>query len=225
MGVIRRLALRGLRAGLAVFAATVVLAVAASAYVRATAMGPGALEAPVDAAIVLGSRVADDGHLALGSHRRTEGGMALLAAGRAGAVIFSGGTAPGRAMSAGEAMRRYAVAHGADPAALLVEPVSVSTFENLRFSFPIARERGFESLALVSDPYHLPRAWALAAYFGRPDVALVAVRGFEADWWPHRLVTFAREALAWWYNLGKVAAWEALAALGHPPETRAEWVR
>jgi len=122
-------------------------------------------------------------------------------------------------------LRRFAVAAGAPPERVLVEPRSVSTFENLRFSLRLAERRGLERLALASDPYHLARARALAAYFGRPDVGLVAARGFGREPWFVRVAHLLREAMAWWYNLLKVAGWEALGALGVPEGARAELVR
>lgn len=218
--------LRGLvRLGLGVLLATLVAAVLASGWMRLTREGPGTLAEPVDAAIVLGASVSRDGYPGLDTHRRVRMGVALLEAGLAGRLILSGGGPADKPQADAVVMRAHALRLGADPDRLLIEPRSTTTFENLRFSFAIAEREGLDQLALVSDGYHLTRAWALAAWHRRADVSLVAARGFGGEWWPHRLVTFTREALAWWYNLAKIAAWEGMAAADIPEETRARWVR
>jgi len=178
--------------------------------------GHGAgLEGPVDAAIVLGGGIDPDEVLGYSSRRRVRAGEALLMQGKAGALILTGASqfAP-PVPSGGEMMRDIAVSLGADPAKLVAEPEAVSTFENLRFSFRIARERGWTRLALVTDAFHIERAQHLAAYFGQPDVGLVAVGGLRYDTDGNRVVSILREALAWWYNLYKVGAWEAMTLAG-----------
>ena len=225
MGVIRRLG-RLVRLGLAVLAVTLAAVIWQDTQVTAATARGRALAGPVDAAIVLGAGVEGDGRLAYNSRRRVAAGVRLLQAGRARHLIFSGGVGGNHpATSAAALMRQHAIRLGAAPERLLLEPRAVSTFENIRFSFALAAARGFESLALVSDGYHLTRASWLAAYFGRPELPLATAEGFARAWWPVRSAHYVREALAWWYNLAKVAGWEALGALGLPPAARAEWIR
>jgi len=226
MGVIGRLARRAALLGVAVLAVTVV----AVLYLSDRHMelhGHGrSLAEPVDAAIVLGAAVDGDGVLGYSSRRRVKVGVALLEQGKTRNLILSGGGAhPGRFPSVGELMRDHAVALGAPAEALLVEPDSVSTFENLRFSFALARGHGFERLAIVTDAFHLERARLLAAFFGRPDIGLAAAPGLDRDTRTNRVGFILREALAWWLNLGKAVAWELLAAGGVGPETRQDWIR
>jgi uncharacterized SAM-binding protein YcdF (DUF218 family) len=222
MGVIRRLARVGLRAGLVVFLATLGAVTVSATVLQGTSRGP---DAPVDAVIVLGGGVAPDGYLEYDSRRRTRAGVALLRRGLAGALILSGGLSPGRSLSDAALMREHALALGAPAGRLIVEDRAVSTFENLRFSFAIAEARGFDRLAILSDPHHLARARLLARFWGRPEVALVATQAQAVPLGPSDLLVFGREALAWWYNLAKVAGWEALGLAGLPPEARGRWVR
>ncbi len=77
----------------------------------------------------------------------------------------------------------------------------------------------------MTDAFHLERARRLAAYFGRDEIGLVAVRGLEHERWHERTWHVVREAMAWWYNLAKVAAWELLAAAGLDDREREAWVR
>jgi len=225
-GAMLRLVRGALWLGAGVFALTV-LAVLMASWRLAPAEGSApTLAVPVDAVIVLGGGVDGDGRLGYSSRRRVDAVVALLASGAAGHAIMTGGLGAFHEVTpAASMMRALAIAEGAEPERVIVEPRSVSTFENLRFAFEIAERRGFERLAILSDPFHLPRAGALAAYFGRPDIARVAASGFERDNPILRTATLIREALAWWYNLAKVGAWEAGAALGMSESAREAWIR
>lgn len=221
---------RGLRRlavfGCTVLAATVVAVLWFSSRNLDTHGEGRGLAAPVDALIVLGGGVDGDGMPAYSTRRRVAAAVELLAAGRARALILTGGLDshwPGA--PAALLMRDYALSLGAPGAALIVEDRSRSTLENLRFAFALARERGFGRLAIVTDAFHLERARWLAAWLGRPDIGLVAVDGLRHDGLGDRVWSILREALAWWFNLGKVAAWEGMEALDVDEGTRAEWVR
>ncbi len=226
MGVMWRRLRVLLRLGVAALLVTLAAVIYCDRQVVAETTGGATIAQSVDAAIVLGAGVAGDGRLAYNSRRRVQAAVALLEAGKARHLIFSGGlggnhpTTPAAAL-----MRDHAEELGADRSRLLIEPRSISTFENLRFSFEIAEDRGFETLALVSDGYHLTRAGWIASYFGRPGLPVSAATGFERSWWPIRGVHYVREALAWWLHLAKVAGWEALGALGLEPDARSQYVR
>lgn len=214
------------RVGVGVLAVTLAAVVYFSSEVRNAHLNGASLDRPVDAIIVLGAGVTGDGRLAYSSRRRAEGAARMLAEGRAKALILSGGLGKYHPTTpSGALMRDVAQAAGAPLDAMIVEPRSVSTFENLRYSFAIAEARGFQRLALLSDPFHLTRAQALARYFGKPDVALIAVDGFDREHWYIRAAMLIREAMAWWLNLGKVAGWEALAAIGVDESAREGVIR
>ncbi len=226
MGVIGRL----LRLGVGLVVIVLALTIAAVLYVSDRNLrlhGEGrSLEAPVDAVVVLGGGVDPDGVLRYSSRRRVAGGVSLLEAGLADRLILSGGPVhiPG-IPPGGRLMRRHAAALGASPESLVTERRSGSTFENLRFSLKIADEMELERLAILTDAFHLERARWLAAYFGHDDPGLVAVPGMEKEGWHERTWYIVREAMAWWYNLAKVAGWEILAAAGLDAEEREAWVR
>ena len=225
MGVAGRLARRVVWMGLAVL----VLSVAAVLYAEDRNMeryGNGrALEQPVDAVIVLGSGTDGDGVLGYSSRRRVAAAVELLEAGKARNLILSGGNGESGPPSIADLMKEHAVSLGAPAEAILVEPHSRTTFENLRFSFEIAERAGFESLAVATDAFHLERARWLASFFGQPEIGLVAVGGFVREPDVIRVQMILREAAAWWYNLAKAVGWEGLAAAGIPPEARREWIK
>ena len=227
MGVRRRAArwLLGLLViGLAVWAATAGAVLWAADAALEAHLDGRSIEAPIDAIIVLGAGMSKDGGLGPASRRRVAAAVAAYEAGKAEALIVSGGPAGEVGTPVATFMHAHAVALGVPPGAVLVEARAGSTFENLRYAFEIAETHGMERLALASDAYHLARARALAALFGRRHLGLVAAAGPStvASW--DAGVAILREALAWWYNFGKAAAWQGLDLLGWEPAERAALV-
>ena len=185
-----------------------------------------ASEAPFDAILVLGGGVDGDGVIGYSSRRRVAAAVGLLQAGRAKNLILSGGSdRRNPEVTAAQLMHDHAIALGALPDALFIEDRASSTFENLRFGFALAEARDFDRLAILTDAFHLQRARVLAAYFGRPDAEPIAVRGLDRDGWSNRVWSILREAMAWWYNVAKVARWEVLAAIGADEPGRQEPIR
>jgi uncharacterized SAM-binding protein YcdF (DUF218 family) len=103
-----------------------------------------------DAIVVLGCR----GTAAL--KRRLGIGIRLFEAGAAPLLVLSGGgSGP---LPEAEIMRRAAIAHGVSETAMLVDAVSRDTVENARETARLLSARGLDSVLLVSDRIHLPRA-------------------------------------------------------------------
>jgi uncharacterized SAM-binding protein YcdF (DUF218 family) len=226
MGVISRLLKWGLRLGLVVLALTSGAVLYFSGVNLQTYGGGRALAAPVDAILVLGGGVDGDGVLGYSSRRRVAAAVELLRTGRTGWLIFSGEDGPTHpGVPAGDLMQAHAIALGAPPEALIVEAGAATTFENLRFGFAVAGQRGFDNLAILTDAFHLQRARLLAGYFGHPEIGLIAAPGLDRDGIANRVWSIVREALAWWFNLAKVAAWELLAAVGMDQNARQDLIR
>ena len=181
------------------------------------------LTRPVDVTIVLGAGMDPDGVLAFSSRRRVWAAVQLLNRDQTGRLIFSGGQGWIESPSVGALMRDQAIAYGADPALLQAETGSISTFQNLLFSYPMIAEG--ERVALLTDSFHLSRSQTLSWFWGRPDVDLVAARGLESEHWAPKYWMYVREALAWWLNGLKMAAWWGLDLAGVSLETRTALVR
>lgn len=111
------------------------------------------------------------------------------------------------------------------PGKVLVESRAISTFENVRFTAEMLGEAPARRVILVTDPVHMLRARALwHHFFGEwPDYALARTRGEPTS--RVRLAYHLREAAAWWLNIGKVAAWEALTLAGVDEATRGRLIR
>ena len=104
-------------------------------------------------------------------------------------------------------MRDLALASGVPPDAVTAEGRSTSTLENAVLSRELLGSTDGPIL-LVSDPYHLARAWLLFRWAGYgPSVRVFAATGF-GHWrpaaWPEII---AWEAAAGWLNLAKIVAW------------------
>ncbi|MEM6488426.1 MAG: YdcF family protein [Pseudomonadota bacterium] len=227
MGVIARLVPPLLRAGLAVGAITLVgVMVAESLALRRHA--PEAMD-PVDTLIVLGGGVDPDRVLDYKGRGRVDTAVALLRDGKAQTAIFTGrfyDAAANVPVPGGEArlMRERALAAGIAAERLIAEPEARTTLENLTLSLAIGRDAGAERFAIVTDAFHLPRALALAALIGEDAVQGVAAPNFAYSSTFDRAGLLAREAMAWWYNLGKALAWWGLGLAGYSDAERAEAV-
>ena len=110
-----------------------------------------------DAALVLSGDV---------DYLRVKRAGALVRAGQVKALLLTGHGIGG---DSAEEMRKVAIAEGVADAAIVVEPASTTTRENLTFAAPIVQEHGWHRIALVTSQSHLARALA-AARKAMPDV-------------------------------------------------------
>jgi uncharacterized SAM-binding protein YcdF (DUF218 family) len=162
---------------------------------------------PAQVLIVLGGDMEADNTLGPQTRQRVEAGVALFQAGAAPRIHFTGGSEadPG----AGEQMRALAVSLGVPAAATSAESRSQSTLQNALLSRPVLGPLADEPVMLVTDGFHLARAWASFRWAGYRPVRLAAASAFGPSPVPDQLRSLARETLAWWFNLPRVAAYEA----------------
>lgn len=114
-------------------------------------------------AVVLGAAVRPDGTASPTLGLRVDHAVALLAAGRVDRICLTGGRGRhGRAEA--EVARDHPRARGAPDAALLIEPASASTVANLANAFALLPPEAI--VVLVSNRWHLPRAWLAARLMG-----------------------------------------------------------
>lgn len=114
-----------------------------------------------DAALVLGNRAYRDGRPNPCLTGRVDAAIALARAGLVRQLLFSGGLDKEDGRIEAEVMQQHARAAGYG-GALLLEPVSQSTRENLSMSWPLLEAAGVKRVIVVSEPYHLWRAERLA---------------------------------------------------------------
>ena len=201
-------ALRRLATACLLLLAATLAGVAASAVWFARAAPP---PAPGAVIVVLGGAVEDGGRIDASTRARVAAGVALWQAGLAPRLHFTG-AAPGR-RGAGTQMRDLAESLGVPAAAMSVEDRSRSTLQNALFSRPLLGPLAGERVILVTDGFHLARAWASFRWAGYPQVGLAAASAFGQPPLPEQAWRTCRETLAWWFNLARVAAWEAARAV------------
>lgn len=116
---------------------------------------------PADAAIVLGAAVWGERPSPV-FRERINHAIQLYHDGTVPTLIFTGGVGNRDELAEAEVGRNYAIARGVDPADILLETSSTSTYENLRNAQNVARQNGLETFLIVSTPNHMRRALALA---------------------------------------------------------------
>lgn len=125
--------------------------------------------------------------------------------GAAPLIVFSG-------IGAGPLMADMARANGVPDEAILVESDSRSTLQNALFTADLIPAD--TPIILVTDAFHLPRSWVSFRVMGFDDQTLVASGAPRVN-----IKFLAREALAVWFNAGRIALWWATPWMD--PETRA----
>ena len=81
-------------------------------------------------------------------------------------LIFTGGLTHGGTVPEAEVARQTAIRGGVNEGDVFIETTSTKTWENFVEAARIMREHGLHKAIIVSDPYHLHRARAMAADAG-----------------------------------------------------------
>ena len=117
-----------------------------------------------DTILVLGSPTLVNGQASPEQRERVAEGVKEFKAGRAEHMIFSGGPTENRFVE-GQVMAKLAEEQGVPDSAIVVEGESQNTIENIYYSDQIMRQKGWNSVEVVSSPSHLPRAGLILEYY------------------------------------------------------------
>jgi len=180
--------------------------------------------APADVIIVLGGGMDADGTLHQATRLRVRKGVALFQAGTAPKILFTGGRAVETGPSSGDMMARLAMQLGVPAAAIITETRSLSTLQNALFSMPKMEKA--TRIIIVTEGFHLLRSWLSFQWVAlieaqTLDIALAHSTIFRPD---SGAKLVAREALAFWFNLGRAALWHIGGWLNVAPDTRDSWL-
>lgn len=93
---------------------------------------------------------------------RVQHAVDLYKANYAPKLLFSGGKDTKNGPSEAQVMKEIALHLGVSEQDILLESASASTYENLLFSEKIVSAKKFNSILLVTEPFHLPRAILVA---------------------------------------------------------------
>ena len=195
-----------------VIAAFVLLVGVQRVYVETYTQAP--VERPVRAVVVLSSGPVTpgrDGRTAVRTRAGVKLYFALSNADDEPRLVLSGGKGEGERVSKAEGMKELALEEGVPPNAILVEDRSGSTLQNALFSRHALGGDAPGQVVVVTDRFHIPRAWASFRWAGMSDLILVAADGEDepVDW-----DNLMGEAVKWPVNIARAAAYSALSAAG-----------
>jgi uncharacterized SAM-binding protein YcdF (DUF218 family) len=158
---------------------------------------------PADAVVVLGGIIApkrkgSDQANWSDSVERFEAGVALVQAGKAGRLVFTGAKMPweDRETTEGEELRREAIARGVPPEKILVTREIANTATEAQAVAGLMKADGWKRVILVTTGWHMPRS---ALLFRRAGVdCIIFPVDFRSD--PARgvsLIDFMPNATSW----------------------------
>lgn len=154
---------------------------------------------PADAILVLGAKINRDKALNPCLVARVEHAVELYKAHYAPKLVVSGGVDKEDNVNEAQEMKRIAMSLGVPEHDILLESESTSTYENMLLSKKILDEAHMNSIIVVTEPFHLPRALLAAKKVGLKAVGSPAVK--SACWANNKYLSlyFAKEPLAIMY--------------------------
>ncbi len=129
------------------------------------AVGQRDLGHQADCAVVLGAAAWYDKPSPV-LRERLNHAVDLYHNGRVGALILTGGYGEGASYSESQVSRDYCIEKGVPAQDIRIEKKSGATLENLKEAKTIAAQNSWNHILLVSDPWHLKRALAMADSLG-----------------------------------------------------------
>ncbi|AUH72056.1 YdcF family protein [Legionella sainthelensi] len=149
-----------------------------------------------DVILVLGTKAYHDDQYNPCLVARVQHAVALYKTNYAPKLLFSGGNDGKDGTNEAQAMKEMALYLGVSEEDILLEPASTSTYENLLFSEKILTAKQFNSILLVTEPFHLPRAMLVAQKIGLHVSSSPAIESL--CWQKNRYFSrhFLREPLA-----------------------------
>jgi uncharacterized SAM-binding protein YcdF (DUF218 family) len=121
-------------------------------------------EKNLDYIIVLGCGIFSDGSLTRTLQNRLDTAYDYLIAHEDVPCVVSGGQGPDEPMPEAEAMMDYLVSRGIEPARIVAEPASTSTYENLAFSKTMMQQSVSDTgrVGIVTSDFHVFRSLMIA---------------------------------------------------------------
>lgn len=123
-----------------------------------------------DCAVVLGAAAWHDKPSPV-LRERLNHAIDLYHEGRVKALILTGGYGEGAPFSESQVSREYCIKKGVPPTKIHIEKKSGTTLENIQEAQNILEAQSWKNALLVSDPWHLKRALAMADKLDLPAEA------------------------------------------------------
>jgi uncharacterized SAM-binding protein YcdF (DUF218 family) len=206
VGALRRV---GKIAGAALVGATLLAAAFAGLYGAVDRQAARDETRRADAIVVLGSAVWPGGRPSTSLRLRTEHAISLYKQGYASTLFLTGGV--GRfPPSEAAVMRRMALAAGVPESALVMDETATSTQESADNAAREAQARGWKSVLVVSEPFHMLRSSQMLRDAGS-SLRLEAYASPVTESPLHRVERLRRYytsrealALAWYFTAGRL---------------------
>lgn len=131
-----------------------------------------------DIALVLGSKVNEDGTLSKRLEKRMECAVGLYDAGRVKKFVVSGGIGK-EGFREGDKMKEYMVRNGVPDSAVIVDNNGKNTLQSVQNILAMQSDLHFNKVIVVSQYYHLTRTKMLFRKMGFGDVDSVSPSYFE----------------------------------------------
>ncbi|MCW8444405.1 YdcF family protein [Fluoribacter gormanii] len=149
-----------------------------------------------DVILVLGAKAYRHNSYNLCLVARVKHAVDLYRANFAPKLLFSGGTDTEDGANEARTMKKIALSLGVPKEDILLESASTSTYENLLFSKKLLQEKQLQSIILVTEPFHAPRAILVAQKLGLEVFSSPAVQ--SACWTKNKYLSryFLKEPLA-----------------------------
>jgi uncharacterized SAM-binding protein YcdF (DUF218 family) len=156
-----------------------------------------------DVIVVLGAAVWPGGRPSPALERRVTHAVRLFRAHQAPVLLMTGGLGRHPPHEA-TLMRALALAQGVPAPSIVMEDRATSTFESGMYCAALCAQRGWTTLLVVTDGYHLPRSLLTFRSFG-----MCAVGSAVPHRWRRarkRWCTYGREIAAYCWYCGLLAA-------------------
>jgi len=131
-----------------------------------------------DVAVILGSKVNEDGTLSERLQKRVECGVELYNAGRVKKIIVSGGFGK-EGFFEGDKMRDYLIAKGIPDSVIVVDNKGDNTELTVKNTIALQHNLHFKSVIVVSQYFHVTRTKMLFRKYGFGNVSSVSPNYFE----------------------------------------------
>ena len=149
-----------------------------------------------DIAVIMGSKVNEDGSLSERLKQRLDCGISLWKAHQVRRLLVSGGLGK-EGFQEGDKMREYLLQSGIPDTVILVDNQGDNTKKTAANSIALCQKNAYDSLIVVSQYFHITRSKMLFRKMGMHNVSGAAPRYFE---W-RDLYAIPREVFAFYHDL------------------------
>lgn len=131
-----------------------------------------------DVAVILGSKVNEDGSLSERLEKRLECGLQLYKNGRVKKIIVSGGLGK-EGFYEGDKMKAYLVEKGIPETLIIVDNFGNNTLATVENTIKLKKKLNFKSIIVVSQYFHVTRTKMLFKKKGFKTISSVSPNYFE----------------------------------------------